>query len=429
MPPVSTPGDQPAAERARTDPTAERAVVDLGSAAFWQDPYPVWRDARARGRTAVTTRGETVLLDADDIDAVCTDPAFGQLGLASLARLGITDGPLYDWRALTIAAIDGADHIRLRSVVTPAFNPRRVEPLRGALLDRAREVLDRCIAQGEFDLVATFAKDLPLWLVCRFIGLPEGSYDAIGEFIVGTEEGFTDPLTDAKRRRAEEGIVSLYAYVDDLVADRRAEARDDLISDLVGAQRNGRMSLDELRAMVVNILGGAVGSTRAAISNGAWLLWRHPEQARAVRDDPALLRGATEEIIRYAPPFRGGRRRALDPVERFGVHFAAGDTVYLARQAANRDPIRWEDPDRFDVTRREKRHHSFGYGAHFCLGHALARMDVQVAMQALLERLDDLEMLVEIPERVPFVPDEQLVSLPMRIRRGGGDAGAPGPHR
>ncbi len=276
-------------------------TVDLHDAQLWQDPYPVWRRAMDQHRTARTPRGEVILLRADDVDVAVTDPAFVQLGVGALEMLGITDGPFYEWRRLTMAATDGADHERKRSLAARAFTPRRVERLR--------------------------------------------------------------------------------------------HPAEDLVSDLLDAEQAGRVNRAELVALVVNVIGGAVGSSRVGIANAILLLLRHPEQARWVQQDPERMRPAIEECLRYHPPFRAGRRRATVPVDRFGVHLEPGDTVYLARQAANRDPDRWSEPDTFDVTRPESRHYSFGYGPHFCLGQALARLDIQEAVSRFLQQCPDARLL------------------------------------
>lgn len=386
-------------------------VVDLGAPGFWQDPHPVWRAARAAGRTARTGSGEVVLLRADDLDVATSDPGFGVLGLDALHRLGITDGPFHDWRALTLAANDGETHRRLRSTVGRSFTPRRVDALRSAIHEHAARLLDRAAERGELEVVGDYAGTLPLWVICRFLGLDEGVDAEIARFLVGTEEGFVDPMTPERRARAEAGIVALYDVVDRLIADRVRAPREDLVTDLVEARDAGTLSTDELRAMIVNIVGGAIGSSRAAIANSVLVLLTHPDQAREVRDDPGLTRAAIDECLRYHPPFRSGRRKVLQATECFGTPLAVGDTVFLARQAANRDPERWSDPDRFDVHRPSRRHHSFGYGPHLCLGQALARVDVEESVSALLGRLDHLELMDPDPVRVPGGIDEGLVRL------------------
>jgi cytochrome P450 len=390
-------------------------IVDLGDPELWQDPYPTWAAARRQHRTARSAKGEPIVLAADDVDSLHLDPAFEQLGVASLERLGIRDGPLYDWRRLTMAAVDGPEHDRLRALVGRAFTPGRVERLRSRLRARATALLEEAAADGTLDVVADYAHDLPLWAMCEFVGLPAGSRDEIGSFLAGTEEGFADPMTDERRARAEAGIVALYGYVRRLVEQRVVAPGEDLVSDLLAAEAEGRVEHEEVLALAVNVIGGAVGSTRAGIANSVLALVTHPEQAAWVGDDPERVRLATEECLRYNPPFRAGRRRLRHDVDRLGLRLAAGTTVYIARQAANRDPARWDNPDDFDVARPPQRHYSFGYGPHFCLGQALARLGIQEAVAVFLRRCPGAVLLVDRPRRVPFTTDEQLESVPVAV--------------
>jgi cytochrome P450 len=402
----------------------EPVVIDLRDESFWQDPYPVLRRAREQHRYALSAAGEVVLLTADDLDLVHTQAAFGQLGVRALERLGMHDGPFYEWRGLTMPAHDGPVHDRLRGTVVRAFTPRRVERMRASLRAHAVHVLETLNSQDTFDVVSDYADDLPLLLICSFLGLPTSARDEIATFLLGTESGFTDPLTAEARRSTEDGIVALSDYVERLVADREHHPEEDLVSDLIEAEHQGRISRAELVALVVNVLGGAIGSSRAAIANSLLILLQHPEQTAWVRAslDEHLVY-AIEESLRFHPPFRSGRKLVLEDNEEFGLPLKTGDTVFLSRQAANRDPARWNDPDRFDVTRQPERHYSFGYGPHFCLGQALARLDVQEAVRAFLVELPDAHLVTTEPRRIPFTADEQLEELvvaprPSRSRPG-----------
>ena len=264
------------------------------------------------------------------------------MGLDALRRLGIEDGPFFEWRRLTLAAVDGEQHERMRSVVGRSFTPRRVNVLREALRAHAESMLDAATEKGGFDVVADYATPLPLWVICRFLGLPEEFDDEIATFLVGTEEGFTDPMTPQRRARAEAGIAALYEVVARLIDERSQSPREDLVSDLVEAKHAGRLDGDELHALVVNIIGGAVGSSRAAISNSALLFLQFRDQTRLVQHDPTLVRPAIEECLRFHPPFRAGRRKVVTSTKQFGLELMPGETVYLARQAANRDPAALE---------------------------------------------------------------------------------------
>lgn len=399
----------------RNDPV----VIDLTDPDYWTDPYPRLRAARASGRTARTHSGETVLLRAEDADVAYTDPRFTVPGLGDLERLGIFDGPFYEWRRHTLAVMEGADHRRLRAFVGPAFMPRQLQRLRGFAAERARGLVERGVERGEMEVLTEFAGDLPLWTLCRYLGIADEDRAGLGSFLIGLEEGFTSPMTPERRQRVETAVVALNRFVARIIAQgRERPATDTVLGTLIEAQRSAHAdgpSDAELQSLIVNLIGGAVGSTRAALTNAVLELARHPDQAALLRREPQRVPAAVEECLRFHPPFRFGRRVLLESTRIFDVDFKAGDAVFIPRQAINRDPARFNDPDCFDVTRPQARHFSFSYGAHFCLGQAVARTNLQEGLRVLLSLCDDLRVLEE-PRRVPFVPDEQIQSLRIGFR-------------
>jgi len=396
-------------------PTAP-VPIDLTSADYWVDPYPTLRAARDAGRTTVTTSGEIVLLDADDVDTLYLDPHFTVPGVSDLARIGITDGPFYEWRRQTLAVKTGDEHARLRGFVGPAFSVRQMERLRAVARERAHALIDARLQAGEMEVLGDFAGDLPLWSMCRFIGIEEEDRQRIGAFLVGTEEGFTSPMTPDRRQRVETAITALNTFFGELIARERAAPKDNLIGMLLAkqAEPDGPTD-DEVLSLVVNIVGGSVGSTRAAFANAILEFARHPEQAEIVRRRPEVVQRAVEECLRFHPPFRFGRRMVLEAAHMFDLDLEPGQSIFVPRQAVNRDPARFESPDDFNIMRTQRRHLSFSHGTHLCLGHAVARTNLQEGLRAFLERCGELE-LVEEPVRVPFVPDEQLKSLRVRFR-------------
>jgi cytochrome P450 len=395
------------------------AVVDLRDAELWQDPYPVFEAARRQHRTARTQSGELIVLSAADAEAASSHPELVPLGLESLDRLGVTDGPFRAWRARSLNAQVGEDHARLRLLVGRAFSPRQVDRVRAMVADFVADRL-QALGDGEVDVHHDLGHPVPLFSICAFLGIPVDDRERIDGFMVGTEEGFSYPMTPEKQARADGGMTALYEFVGELVEERSRRPGDDLVSALVAAEVEGdRLSREELLAMVANLIGGAVGSSDAGIANTVFLFARHPAEADAVRADPALIPAAVEEVLRYAPPFRSTRRRAVTDVELAGEHLPAGRSVYISRQAANRDPERWEDPDRFWVGRPPERHLAFGYGPHYCLGQALARLNLTEAMRGLVERWAGIELLGDgEPRRVPFDPAERFASLRVRPRLG-----------
>jgi len=337
-------------------------------------------------------------------------------GVSDLARIGITDGPFYEWRKQTLAVKTGKEHARLRAFVGPAFAPHQMERLRAVARERAHALIDACAGKGEIEVLNEFAGDLPLWSMCRFIGIAEEDRQRIGAFLTGTEEGFTSPMTPDRRQRVETSITALNTYIAGMIERQRSRPADNLVGKLLRrqAEPDGPTD-DEILSLVVNIVGGSVGSTRAAFANAILEFAHHPDQAEIVRRDPDMAPRAVEECLRFHPPFRFGRRVVETAVHMFDLDLGPGESIFVPRQAVNRDPARFESPDRFDVMRPQKRHFSFSYGSHLCLGHAVARTNLQEGLKVFLERCADLELLEE-PERLPFVPDEQLKSLRVRFR-------------
>jgi cytochrome P450 len=389
--------------------------LDLRDPQYWLDPYPTLDEARARGRTTATHDGEVALLRADDIDQVHMDPHFAVPGLSNLERLGIFDGPFYEWRSQAMAVLEGADHKRLRGFVGLAFAPSQMARLRGMVRERANELIDRRAGDSEMEVLADFASDLPLWSMCRFVGIDDEDRERISQFLFGTEEGFSSPMTPERRARCEASIVALNAYVAELIERRRARPHDDVVSMIIAEQEKPDGPTDrELVSLLVNIIGGSVGSTRAAFANTILEFARHPDQADRVRAEPDLAPQAVEEGLRFHPPFRFGRRVVARPVQMFGLDLAEGQSIYIPRAAYNRDPARFRDPHRFDVGRPAQRHLSFGFGSHFCLGQAVARTNLQEGLNVFLGRCLKLELVSE-PVRIPFTVDEQLEALHVRF--------------
>lgn len=390
-------------------------MLDLREPGFWTEPVPLLRAARARGRTALTQLGEPVLLRADDAEQAHADPRLANPGVANLERLGIRDGPFFTWRRRTLAALEGAEHQRLRGFIGRLFTPRQTARVRDQLHVHAAGLLDGLAERGTVDLVSAYAGELPLWGICRFLGIPDEERLEIAGFLAGTEEGFTEAMTPEIRARAERSIVALHAHAERRIAELTRMPGPDALSALVSGWRESGVSNADFVALVVNIIGGAVGSTRSAISNVVLLLLQHPDQAHRVRARPELLRAAVEECLRLYPPFRIGRRVAVEPLHLAGLDLEPGQSVLVWRAAANRDPGRFERPDVFDVERAPRAHLSFGHGTHFCLGQALARIEVQEAVGALLVRHPDAALRGPPPRRVPFTMDEQLVALPVEL--------------
>jgi cytochrome P450 len=313
-------------------------------------------------------------------------------------------------------AMDPPEHTRLRSLVSRAFTPRQVDQVRAGVRRRVHELLEPHRRAGSVEWVADVAHEIPIWTICELIGVPPSDRDLVKRWTLEVGRVFTNVLGPDDRRAAEDALADLYAYTRTLVADRRAHPRDDLLTALVQAEEDGRqLSEPELQAMVPNLLNGGHDTTRSLLSIAVVVLLDHPEQLRLLHDDPGLVPGAVEEVLRYEPPVVSTMRLASRDLELGGEPVAAGEMVHLSILAANRDPATFPDPDRFDVRRRGAPSVSFGFGAHHCVGAALARLEGQEVLGELLATCRDLRLEIPAPRWVPFVQVRRIESLPLSL--------------
>ena len=270
-------------------------------------------------------------------------------------------------------------------------------------------------AGGHVEFVHAWARVFPLRVICEMIGIPGVDVDRMAEWAHGLSvaSGMADP--DA-RRLGDEAMLGFRAYVTQMIEQRRRERQDDLLTALIDAEELGeRLSHDELVAMVVQLIFAGHETTQNQLGNGMYRLLQHPEQLQSLRTDPALIPAAVEEMLRFDPPILFTSRIAVADGELAGVPVAADQLVMLNLTAANHDPRRFEDPARFDVTRTDVRHLSFGHGLHFCLGANLARLEAQIAFETLLARYGSIEETSE-SDWTTFTPlrGRQRLDLLMR---------------
>jgi cytochrome P450 len=358
--------------------------------------------------------GTTIVLRHADVEALARDPRLAGVGLSFFDLMGIADGPLRDWYGGLMFTNEGAKHDRLRKLVARAFTPRSAEKLRTEAGERATRTMSAVVADGEGDLTSAFSL-VAMRVMCRLLGVPEadvavfaGWADALSPIF-----GFMSPEQIAA---GNDAIVAMLGYVEELAARRRTDPADDLITGLIAAEDQGdRLSHDELVAMVANLLVGGHDTTTSQIGCSFLTMLRFPDQADRLRADMSLLQSAVEETIRYEPSIAGVPRTVVEPITVAGTDLAPGTVVMLCTGAANREPGIWDEPDRFDVTRFSSAGGhpqtpgrkgapallSFGAGAHFCLGAALARMTLQEAVRALVTHGASLR-LTEAPEDIPW---------------------------
>lgn len=380
--------------------TIPSVPLDARDPAFWRDPYPTY--ARLRAETPVFAweeLGFVCFTRHDDVNALLRDRRFGRqiLHRATRAELGWPEpaahlAPFTAFEAHSLLELEPPAHTRIRTLVNPPFVPRSIARLQPRVEALAHTLIDGFEAERGGDLLARFATHVPVLVIAGFLGVPEAmapqllawSHDMVAIYQVRRDH--------AIETRAVAATVAFSAYMRELLADRRAEPGEDVLSSMLqGRGPDGRgLSDDELVTTAILLLNAGHEATVHAIGNGVAALLAHGADAAEVfLADPVAT---TEEMLRFDAPLHLFTRYALDDVEFRGRRFARGEKVGLLLGAANRDPARFVEPDRFDATRTPNPHVAFGAGIHACVGAPLARLEVQTAVRVLLERLPALRL-------------------------------------
>ena len=302
----------------------------------------------------------------------------------------------------TFLNMDDPDHARLRRMVTASFSVKRMEALRPVIQKIVDRLIDDLLAGPvPVDLVEAFALPAPSLVICELLGVPYADHD----FFQANSKVLINRTTTPER--AATAARDLSEYLDRLIGDKLAHQGDDLLSQLSERVRSGEISQREAANMGVLLLIAGHETSANMIALGTLALLRHPDQLAELRDsdDPKLIAGAVEELLRYLSiPHAGRRRVALTDIEIGGVTIRAGDGVILANDLGNRDAAVFPEPDRLDVHRDARRHVAFGFGVHQCLGQPLARVELQVVYGTLYRRIPTLQLAVPF-DQIAFKHD------------------------
>lgn len=383
---------------------------------FHSNPYPFYRALREEDPVHQSPLGFWVCTRYDDAVMILRDPRFGREGMAKLmeTRLGLTQDLS---RARDMLFQDPPDHTRLRALVSRAFTPRVVELMRPHIQEIVDGLLDRVEGARAMDVIEDLAYPLPVTVICEMLGVPASDQDIFKAWSTDIARSLDAAILPADSEvipRGRNARVALADYFRSLIATRRKDPKPDLLSALIAAEEEGnKLSEGELVSTCMLLLIAGHETTVNLIGNGLFALLQHPDQLRALRDDPGLIPTGVEELLRFDGPVQRTGRMTTAEVEIGGKQIPKDSVVVSVIGAANRDPKQFADPDRLDVSRKDNRHIAFGFGIHFCLGAPLARLEGQIALGTLMRRMPKLALVSNVPEWRESSTLRGLKSLPV----------------
>ncbi|OKI27921.1 cytochrome [Saccharothrix sp. CB00851] len=387
------------------------------------NPYPAFAELRAhcpvRPINHPPGAEAYVVADYDTVSKLFTDPRVSKSvdnAPQWFRDLLVDSSPILIRNMLTA---DAPEHTRLRKLVSRAFVPRKMELMRPRIQEITDGLIDAFPEHGVGDLFNDFALALPLRVICEFLGVPLEDRPQLHEWgTILTGAPYADEESNARLKWASE---STERYLLDLLAQRRDNLGEDLVSSLIRATDEDVFTNDELVSTLILLIIAGHKTTANLIGNGTHALFQHPDQLELLRNDPSLVENAIEEFLRYeGPVYRGTLRLAAQDMEINGVPIPKESFVHLLLNSANHDPAVFSDPDRLDITRQGIKHFAFGHGAHFCPGAPLSRVEGRIAFTTLLRRLPGLRLAVE-PDEVEWLFDNStsrgLAKLPVTYDR------------
>ena len=386
---------------------------------FRDDPYPVYQQLFDGARVHWSAEQEALFFTRyEDCLAILRHPAGSTDSDNALyrgARAAVADSPLAAIDASPMLFADPPDHTRLRKLVSKAFTPRAVE----AMAPRIEAVVHQLLADcsGQMDVIADLAFPLPVIVIAEMLGVPLEDQDQLKPWSADLARTIDPVLTPEVVAQAGMSGLMFINYLNGLIEERRARPADDMLSALIAVEEEGeRLRHDELLIMIMLLFIAGHETTQNLIGNGLLALFRHPDQLAALRADPPLIKNAVEEMLRYDPPVQLTGRHFTEDAEIGGVTVPRGYTALTLLAAANRDPSVFESPSEFDVARTNaNRALSFGHGIHHCLGAALARLEAQAAIGALVDRFPAMAPADDNPPHRDTFTLRGLTSLPVTL--------------
>jgi hypothetical protein len=389
---------------------------------FREDPYRFFRSVRQQDPVHWTFLSFWLVTRYADVVRALRDPRFSAdprnwSGYAQRYRLSDGEpGPLAQFHSKWLLGIDPPDHTRLRRLASSAFTPLAVERMRPRVQRIVDDLFARVSPAGRMDVIADVAYPLPVLVIADMLGVPPEDAEPLMAWSRDLSPSFDPLMPRAAFERANAVIRTMTDYFSRLIDTRRTTPTNDLLSAFIAARDQGdRLSDEELLATCILLFFAGHETTVNLIGNGVLTLLRHPRELDRLRADPALIAPAVEEMLRFESPVQLTYRMALEDVELGGRRIERGQQVALAIGAANRDPARFDDPDAFEVARRDNHHIAFGFGIHYCFGAPLARLQAQIVVRALIDRMPSIGLEDASVSWRPNIVLRGLQALPVRF--------------
>jgi cytochrome P450 len=405
-------------ETTEFDPAAIVGSFDLARAPadFIDNPYPYYAALRSGDPVHAMPSG-MLLTRYDDVIAVYRDRrASSDKKIEFKPKLG--SSPLYEHHTTSLVFNDPPLHTRVRRIIMGALNQKAIARMEADVVSLVDTLLERMAEEREVNFINAFAADIPIEVIGNLLNVPRSERGPLRRWSVEILSGLEPTLTPEMLEHGNRAVADFLDFLEVLVAERRRKPGDyetDVLTRLIQGEQDGEKLTDtELYHQCIFMLNAGHETTTNLIGNGMWLLLTYPEELARLRADPGLLPTAIEEMLRCEGPIQLNNRRLTAPMELGGKTLSEDTSITIAIGAANRDPARFPDPDRFDVARKPNRHVAFGLGIHACSGMNVARMEARVAFSRLLACFRRIELTGE-PQRDRRIRFRGFRNLPVRV--------------
>ncbi len=387
--------------------SADTTALDISSYEARSNPVPVYRRMMAEGSVHwnETTKGWYILRYEDvanglrdlRFSASRLQPVYNRLPQAMQDKYAL----LFRYLGLWTLLLDPPQHTQLRKLISAAFAPKLINALRPKVQQRVDELIDVIAKTGNIRVIEDLAYPLPAIIIAEMLGLPPEDRNKCKEWsdVIAAFFGALQMTPDIIER-TQSCVEEMNTYFRGLLEQRRTDPKEDMLTSLLQAEVDGeKLSEDEVLATCEMLIFGGHETTMHLIANAMIAFVKNPEQKDLLLSNPDLIENAIEESLRYDAPVQRVTRASLAEVEIDGKVIPAGQRIFLMLGAGNHDPSQYEAPEKFDITRKNIKHMSFGYGLHFCIGATLGRMEAQIAVNTMLQRLPNLHLVEEVVYR------------------------------